>query len=76
MLIDIHAHLDHPDFDKDREDVLNSKGVTIITSGINPETNRQALEMAKSHENVKCTLGIYPKEAFEEERKQIGDHTS
>ncbi len=46
--------------------------MAIVVSGINPETNRDALLMAEKHENVKCTIGIYPKEAFEGERKQLG----
>lgn len=71
MLIDIHSHLDHNWFDKDREKVIKNPNLIVITSGINPETNRFSLDLTKKYDNVKCTIGIYPKEAFEEERKEL-----
>jgi TatD DNase family protein len=71
MLVDIHAHLDHPDFEKDIERVLG-ENVTIVATGINFESNRFALDLAKKYPNVRCTLGIYPKEAFEYESKEHG----
>jgi len=51
LLIDIHSHLDHCYFNDDRDTVVeNAKkaGVKVIVeSGINPETNRKALDFAK-----------------------------
>ena len=64
MLIDIHSHLDHFYFKDDLGKVIeNAKkaGVKIIlTAGINPETNRRALEIAEKYDIVKACLGIYP----------------
>lgn len=73
ILVDAHCHLDHPDFKKDLNDVINNakkNGVrAIITSGINPETNRIALRLAKQYDIVKCSLGIYPQDALANEVK-------
>ena len=69
MLIDIHSHLDHKWFDRDLDNVVNIQNLVIIATGINPESNRKALEFAKKYKNVKCTLGIYPKEAFDYEKE-------
>ena len=64
MLIDIHSHLDHCYFDEDRDQVIeNAKKANvniILTAGINPETNRKTLELAKKYDIVKPCLGIYP----------------
>ena len=64
MLIDIHSHLDHYYFKDDLDNVIENArkaGVKVIlTAGINPETNRKALEIARKHDIVKACLGIYP----------------
>lgn len=66
MLIDIHSHLDHYYFRDDLDGVIeNAKKANIkviLTAGINPETNRKTLEIAKKYDIVKACLGIYPKE--------------
>ncbi len=71
MLVDIHCHLDHMQFRNDIDSVIaNAKqdGVkAIITSGINPETNRIALGLAVKYDIVKCSLGIYPPDALQAE---------
>ncbi|MBU0615569.1 MAG: TatD family hydrolase [Nanoarchaeota archaeon] len=64
MYIDIHCHLDHPEF-KDRlekviQDAKKAGVKLILTNGINPETNRITLELAKKYDIVKPALGIYP----------------
>jgi len=64
MLIDIHSHLDHCYFDDDLDNVIsNAKKANvkvILTAGINPEKNRESLEIAKKYDIVKACLGIYP----------------
>lgn len=71
MLIDIHSHLDHCFFNEDREKAVeNAKKANvkvIVTSGINPETNRKALELAKKFDIVKASLGIYPVKVLQKE---------
>jgi len=73
MLIDAHAHLDHHDFGKDLPEVIKRAKDTgikiIITNGINPSTNRLALEIAKKYDIVKPALGLYPVNALKKEVK-------
>tara|TARA_Y100000310_G_scaffold242976_1_gene247307 strand:+ start:16516 stop:17307 length:792 start_codon:yes stop_codon:yes gene_type:complete len=64
MLIDIHSHLDHEYFKDDIDAVIkNAKKANvkvILTAGINPETNKETLELAEKYDIVKACLGIYP----------------
>ncbi len=73
MLVDVHCHLDHDDFKKDLDKVIDDarkSGVkAIITAGINPRTNRLALKLAEKYDIVKCSLGIYPQDALANEVK-------
>jgi len=64
MLIDIHSHLDHCYFKDDLDKVINNAKKAnvkiILTAGINPEKNKESLEIAKKYDIVKACLGIYP----------------
>jgi len=64
LLVDVHAHLDHKLFNgKVAKVIENSKKnnvKAIITNGVNPATNRIALELAKKYDIVKAALGVYP----------------
>ncbi len=64
ILVDVHAHLDHKLFNGNVDKIIeNSRknGVkAIITNGVNPETNRIALELAEKYDIVKAALGVYP----------------
>jgi len=64
MLIDIHSHLDHcyfkDDLDKVIENAKKANVKVILTAGINPEKNKESLEIAKKYDIVKPCLGIYP----------------
>lgn len=64
MIIDIHAHLDFDEYEKDIDQVIeeNKKaGVkTIINNGVHPESNRRVLELAKKYDLIKPALGFYP----------------
>lgn len=77
LLIDIHSHLDHPLLiNKIDEIVSRAKNIGlkhIITNGINPETNRKCLELAKKHDIIKCGMGIYPRKALKREAES-GDY--
>lgn len=71
-LIDIHAHLEHDRFKHDLDKVIeNAKKANvkvIITSGVNPSTNRLALEIQKKYPDiVKVSFGIYPIDALAKE---------
>jgi TatD DNase family protein len=74
VLIDVHAHLDHAQFDKDLDKVLEraraANVVRILTNGVNPETNRKSIALAKKYDIISAALGIYPVEALAKEAKQ------
>ena len=71
LLIDLHAHLDHPVFAAYLDATLaraQEAGVRIIlTAGVNPESNRKVLELCKKYSIVKAALGIYPVDALRKE---------
>ncbi len=70
-LIDVHAHLDHARFEKDLDEVVKrfekAGGKFIISSGVNPATNRKILELSKKYNVVKCSFGLYPIDALAKE---------
>ena len=70
-LLDVHAHLEHKRFDGDLDAVIErarKSGVAfVITSGVNPETNRRALEVAEDYDLVKVSFGLYPIDALAKE---------
>jgi len=63
-LVDVHAHLEHSRFEGDLDEVVGrfveGGGVLIVESGVNPESNRKALELAGKYDVVKCSFGMYP----------------
>jgi TatD DNase family protein len=67
MLIDSHAHLDMPEFDKDREEVLkraSKGGIThIITVGIDLDSSSDALELAGKHDFLYAATAFHPHNA-------------
>jgi TatD DNase family protein len=67
MLIDTHAHLDFPDFEKELDLILEraaKAGVTrVITIGTTVEGSRRAVTLAERYPNVFATIGIHPSNA-------------
>lgn len=65
--VDVHTHLTHTAFSKDLSDVVQrAKDAgfgAIVVNGLDPETNREILELAKRYTLIKAALGIYPIEA-------------
>ncbi len=64
IIIDAHAHLNFNEFKDDLDEVLDRAkevGVkAIICNGINKQSNREILELAKKHPIIKPSLGFYP----------------
>ncbi len=64
MIVDVHAHLDFEEFQKDFEEVIQrakKAGVTtIICNGVNPNSNRKILELSSGNPLLKVALGYYP----------------
>jgi TatD DNase family protein len=67
MLIDTHCHLDFPQFDRDRDQVIRrakSSGVDyIINIGSSLEGSRKSLELSRQYDSVYAAVGIHPHEA-------------
>ena len=75
MLTDSHAHIDMPEFEKDREQVLQRAlegGVTrIITIGIDLPSSLSALELANKYDFIFSTIGYHPHNAKEAEESKL-----
>lgn len=73
-LVDVHNHLE---LIKDLDKVIDrakEKGVkVIITSGIDKETNKKAVELRNKYDIVECSLGVYPKDALKNEYRASGE---
>lgn len=67
MFIDTHAHLDFPDFDVDREEVIGraqKEGINVIINvGSSLKGSLASLDLAKKHEIIYASLGIHPHDA-------------
>jgi len=67
MLIDTHCHLDFPEFDHDREEVINRarrEGISyIINVGSSLKGSKRAQELSRQYDLVYATVGVHPHEA-------------
>ncbi len=67
MFIDTHCHLDFPEFNTDRDAVIqNSKARGIdylINIGSSIEGSRRSVELSKKYDYVYAAVGIHPHEA-------------
>lgn len=70
-LVDVHAHLEHPRFVEDLDFVVGKfkekGGGMIVASGVNSETNRKILDLARRYDVVKVSFGLYPVDALAKE---------
>lgn len=64
MLIDTHCHLDFPEFDNDRDEVIKRAGLAgvhyIINVGADVEGSRRSVELARQYPGVFAAVGIHP----------------
>jgi len=74
-LIDTHAHIDTEAFDEDRELVIQravDEGVeAIIIPAIEHKDFARVLEVAETHNNIFCAMGIHPHNADEINAKTL-----
>ena len=79
MFIDSHAHIDGPEFDADREQVIQralDAGVSAIlnvgTGDPHSGALERAVELAQQYENVYTAVGVHPHDArlFDERAEQ------
>lgn len=64
MLIDTHTHLDFPQFDNDRKDVIErakKEGILIINSGLGPDGIEKTIKLVDEY-GIFATLGLSPTE--------------
>ncbi|MET3601993.1 TatD family hydrolase [Martelella mangrovi] len=70
MLIDSHCHLDFPDFEAERDDLVaraKEAGVAqMVTISTRVKKFNQIIEIAEKYENVFCSVGTHPGNADEE----------
>jgi len=67
MLVDTHAHLDFPEFDNSRDQVVSraaDAGVdSIITVGTDVASSKAAIEIATVYEDVYAAVGVHPNDS-------------
>jgi len=71
--IDIHGHINFPDYDADREEVIAraaEAGVGMIVVGTDIESSKKAIELAETHENIWATVGVHPTEIVESQENK------
>lgn len=70
MLVDSHCHLDFPDFDDDRDAVVERARAAGIGCMVTICTKLSAFEgvrrIAGTYDDVYCSVGVHPHEAAEE----------
>lgn len=76
LLVDVHTHLTDPKMSDTDSIIQRAKdaGVkAIITNGLNKQSNRECLKLAKEYDIVKAALGLYPIEAEKVLQEEILD---
>jgi TatD DNase family protein len=67
VLIDSHAHLDFPQFDADRTDVIDRAGAAgvqaIVNVGADLASSRRAVALAAKHDSIYAAVGMHPHDA-------------
>jgi TatD DNase family protein len=70
VFIDSHAHIDGPEFDADRVEVIERAGAAGVTAILNVGTGdphsgafERAVELSRKHENVYTAIGTHPHDA-------------
>ena len=66
-MIDTHAHLDFPQYDKDRDKVIEdavSSGIqSIINIGVDLDSSLKSIKLAERYKNIYATVGFHPHDA-------------
>lgn len=79
MFVDSHCHIDGPEYDADREDVIARAREAGVTTMLNVGTGdpqrgafERAVELAAKHSEVYCAIGVHPHDAklFDDEAEQ------
>lgn len=77
QLVDTHCHLDFPNFDADRDEVLkraSENGVKyIINVASSLEGARKSVELAEKYDSVYASVGIHPHDAAQLDDKAFDE---
>jgi TatD DNase family protein len=68
--IDVHCHLQFPEFDEGRDEILEEmkeKGIAAILVGTEKESSERAIALAEPHEHLFATVGLHPNDSPHEE---------
>ncbi len=64
VLIDTHAHLDFPQFNKDRDQVIErakKAGVTaVLNAGADENSSKRSVELSRKYPWISASVGIHP----------------
>ena len=74
MLVDTHCHLQFPEYDTDRQELLaqaETLGLKMIVVGTDINSSQQAIALASSQTNVFATIGIHPTEITADWQEQL-----
>jgi TatD DNase family protein len=70
MFVDSHAHIDGPEFDPDREEVIQRAQAAGVSAILNVGTGdphsgafERAVELGKSHKSIYTAIGTHPHDA-------------
>ncbi|MCX5696272.1 MAG: TatD family hydrolase [Candidatus Omnitrophica bacterium] len=67
MLVETHCHLDFPEFDHDRDEVIQrakDQGIDyIVNIGSSLKGSLASVELSRKYESIYATVGIHPHEA-------------
>lgn len=77
MLADTHCHLDFPEFNQDREEVIQrakEAGIDyIVNIGSSLSGSQRSYELAQKYEFIYATCGIHPHEADKADERMLGE---
>ena len=70
MFVDSHAHIDGPEFDTDRDDVIQRAQAAAVSAILNVGTGdphsgafERAIELGRSHQSIYTAIGTHPHDA-------------
>lgn len=68
-LVDTHCHLNHKDFNDDREDIfkeIEENMEFVVNIGYDLSSSRKSVEYAEKYKNVYATVGLHPTDIGDE----------
>lgn len=63
MLVDVHAHLEFPAFDDDRDTILRecaNRGIVVVDSIVDLPAAEEFIAFSHTHDNLYCCIGCGP----------------